>query len=187
VTSTILKDAMKTNDPMKTEDALKKLSPEQRTQLREFFVDFASKVVANELIKPYLDRVFPPPAKEQSTNISTDPTSTPATIETKNYACLVDSARRLDLQPGVTAENVALMASEVARRENVNATIIVQGSRNPDALTAVDPGLNIRTSAFTQTEVRQIDAAKTLAALDQRQAALQPDPEAQAQRSGRQV
>ncbi len=193
LTSTILKDALKLKDAMKPEDvqkaqeALKKLSPEQLTKLREFVVDLFSKMGANEQVKPFLEKVFPSPAKEQSTNLSTDPISTPAKIETKNYASLVDSARKLDLQPGVTAENVALMASEVARRENVNATIVVQGSRNPDALAAVDPALNIGTSAFTQTEVRQMDVAKTLAALDQRQAALQPDPEAQAQRAGRQV
>jgi hypothetical protein len=170
-----------------TKDALKNLTPDQLQHLKDFLVEAASKLGALEKVKPYLDRVFSPPAKEQSTNISTDPISTPATIETKNYASLVDSARKLDLQPGVTAENVALMASEVARRENVNATIVVQGSRNPDALAAVDPALNNRTSAFTQTEVRQMDAAQTIAALDQRQAALQPDPEAQAQRAGRQV
>lgn len=170
-----------------TKDVVKKLTPEQQENLKEFLVEAASKFGALEKVKPYLDRVFSPPAKEQSTNLSTDRISTPATIETKNYASLVDSARKLDLQPGVTAENVALMASEVARRENVNATIVVQGSRNPDALAAVDPALNIGTSAFTQTEVRQMDVAKTLAALDQRQAALQPDPEAQAQRAGRQV
>lgn len=168
-----------------TKDALKTLSPEQAKQLREFLVDFASKVGANELIKPYLERVFPSPAKEQSTNLSTDRISTPATIETKHYASLVDSARKLDLQSGVTAESVALMASEVARRENVNATVVVQGSRNPEALAAVDPALNIRTSAFTQAEVRQMDVASTLAALDQRQATSQPDPEAQTQQTGR--
>jgi hypothetical protein len=174
-------------DVLKGQDVFKKLTPEQREQLKDFIIEVASKAGALEAVKPYLDRIFSPPAKEQSTNTLPGPISTPATIETKNYASLLDSARRLDLQPGVTAENVALKASEVASRENVNATVIVQGSRNRDALAAVDPALDIRTSAFTQTEVRQLDVANTLAALDQRQAALQPDPEAQAQRAGRQA
>lgn len=168
-----------------TKDALKKLTSEQREQLKDFIVEAASKFGALEKVKPYIDRVFSPPAQEQSTNVSTGPISTPTTIETKHYASLVDSARKLDLQPGVTAENVALMASEVARRENVNATVVVQGSRNPDALAAVDPALNIRTSAFTQAEVRQMDVANTIAALDQHQATLQPDPEAQVQQASR--
>lgn len=169
-----------------TKDVLKILTPDQARQLQEFLVNVDSKL-GGLLLKPYLDQVFSPPAKEQSTNISTDPISTSATVATKNYASLIDSARKLDLQPGVTAENVALMASEVARRENVNATVVIQGNRNPDALAAVDPALNIRTSSFTQTEVQQMDVAKTLAALDQHKTNLAPDPESLAQQASRRV
>ncbi len=94
---------------------------------------------------------------------------------TENFRSMVASAEKLTLPGDVTPYNVAVKASDVASRENVNASVIVQGTRNPDALTAVDPALNLRTSIFTVAEVRQMDAAKTLEAVEQRNVAQQQD------------
>lgn len=102
----------------------------------------------------------------------------------ENFRSLMASAEKLKLPADVPPVNVALKASDVASRENVNASVVVQGTRDPNALTALDPALNLRTSTFTVADVRQMDANATVAALDQRTLSQQQEAAA-AERSAR--
>lgn len=128
--------------------------------------------------------VLPKPREEPKPAPQSSLTS-PGVVDSNNFKSMVASAERLALPKDVTPFNVAIKASEIAQRENVNASAIVQGSRNPDALTAVDPGLNIRTSTFTVEDVRLMHGKATLASLDQRALLQQQQDAATVERNSR--
>ncbi len=152
-------------------------------------IDTAGKLGLQEPVKQLLKeqqtRAVPAPASPQADKPT--PVQQPQALVSgnENFRSMVASAERLKLPGDVTPYNVAVKATEVASRENVNASIIVQGTRNPDALTALDPALNVRTSSFTVAEVRQMDAAKALESVEQRNVAQQQEAITADQRNGR--
>lgn len=87
--------------------------------------------------------------------------------DSDNFRSMVASAEKLKLPGDVTPFSVAVKATDVAQRENVSASAVIQG-RDLEALSAVNPALNLRTSTFTVAEVRQMDVATTLAVVEQR-------------------
>lgn len=145
-------------------------------------VDTAGKLGLQEPVKQLLKQQqtlavpdAPGPAPAPAT-LPQPQAAVPASLSgSENFRGLLASAGRLDLPRDVPPVNVALKASEIAQRENVNASLVVQGSRNPEALTALDPALNVRTSTFTVADVRQMDANAAIASLDQRALQQQQD------------
>lgn len=167
-----------------TKDAVKQLTPKQGEALKEFFIEVASKLGALEAVKPYIERVFAPPTKEQASVAVPGASPVAGVMDTANYKAMLASAKTLTLPPDVSPDRLALKGSEVARRENVDASVVVQGTRNPEAFTALDPALNLRTSTFTVAEVRQMDVDKTIQALEQRDDMQQAQVQQAAMRQG---
>jgi hypothetical protein len=138
----------------------------------KFLYKAANKLGIDEQVKKYLDAqksLATPLEGEKKTNLQSQAVPTSGIAGSESFKNMVASAEKLILPGDVSPSNVAIKALEMAAKEGVNASRIIQSAKDQNVLAAVDPNLNIRTSPFTIQDVRLMDTSMAMNAVEQQQ------------------
>ena len=177
VTGTIAKDALKT------------MSPEQAGQLRDFLVDAASKLGATNLVKPYLESVFPragrdTPDSTQKSRVDGDGVmpSLPAAALDKAAGDAIDKSGALRGTAFAGSRgNVSAALALMAAQNNLDGIDSVMISKDGTRLIAVqgDPRSEFyKTATITLQEAARQPADQSLAQIAPSQVGTNANPAA---------